>query len=198
MLHNRMAATTDRQQSLVIGGAALAGTSIATLLCSLQFSLLSAFLVSLQLGLVATFVAYREHVQVAITEAPGQARAGAVVATIRNVTAPMFNKPDPYIKNFPDLKTRMINLCDLVAQPAGNEPEHKWAVQLTQTRNDYSIQVQKFKTSDFFFRIVVDFEASAEETFDLIGDIAKRPDWDEICESAGVVEQVSAVTAIQV
>lgn len=53
-------------------------------------------------------------------------------------------------------------------------------------------------TSDFFFRIVVDFEATAEETFDHIADISKRPQWDEICQAAGVLEQVSNVSSVQV
>ncbi|KAJ3043891.1 hypothetical protein HDV00_003929 [Rhizophlyctis rosea] len=46
-------------------------------------------------------------------------------------------------------------------------------------------------------RHVVEMEASAEAAFDFLSDVGKRPVWDEMCESGGVVTRVSRRTTVQ-
>ncbi len=57
--------------------------------------------------------------------------------------------------------------------------------------------MQKKADTDFFFRIVVDFESTPAECFDLMADIAIRPEWDEITQSSGIIDRVSPATAVQ-
>ena len=105
-----------------------------------------------------------------------------------------FNEPDRLIEHYEGLKDELLDLIDLEKQPADGE---HWQVILTQQKNQYMCSVQKKPGTDFFFRIIVDFEATMEETFDLVADIEKRKDWDELTQSAGLVERTSFVSAIQ-
>ncbi|KAJ3260417.1 hypothetical protein HK103_000559 [Boothiomyces macroporosus] len=107
-----------------------------------------------------------------------------------------FDKPDPFIGEYPALRDRLIDLADTEKHPIG-KPDSIWKQVLTQEKGDYTISVQKQDTDKMFFRIVVDFEASPEQTFDHIADITTRNTWDEICQSSGIVERVSAMTAVQ-
>jgi hypothetical protein len=106
-----------------------------------------------------------------------------------------FNEPDRLICYYEELKNEFLDLVDLEKQPADGE---NWKVILTQQRNQYQCSVQKKPNTDFFFRIVVDFEATMEEAFDLLADIEKRKEWDELTQSAGLVERTSFVSTIQV
>jgi hypothetical protein len=106
-----------------------------------------------------------------------------------------FDEPDRLLEHYEGLKNELLALVDLEKQPADGE---NWKVILTQQKNEYQCSVQKKPGTDFFFRIVVDFEATMEETFDLVADIEKRKDWDELTQSAGLVERTSFVSAIQV
>jgi hypothetical protein len=112
--------------------------------------------------------------------------------------APIYTKPDNYIDQLPELRQKMIECCDLEKQPADNDPNSLWRVLLTQKRDDFIVSVHKREGTDFFFRVVVDFEATPEEMFDLIADVERRPDWDELTVKAGIVERISDKTAIQV
>jgi hypothetical protein len=109
-----------------------------------------------------------------------------------------FTKPDTYIQNLQPLREMMLDLCDLEKNPASATNDTDWKIMLTQQKQDYTCSVQKRKDKDFFFRIVVDFEATPEEAFDFMSDIGKRPQWDEICQDAGTVERISHKTSIQV
>jgi hypothetical protein len=109
-----------------------------------------------------------------------------------------FTKPDTYIQHLQPLKEMMLDLCDLENHPASATNDTDWKIMITQQKQDYTCSVQKRKDKDFFFRIVVDFEATPEEAFDFMSEIGKRPQWDEICQEAGTVERISHKTAIQV
>ncbi|KAJ3274211.1 hypothetical protein HDV01_003284 [Terramyces sp. JEL0728] len=107
-----------------------------------------------------------------------------------------FDKPDPFINEYPALRDRLVDLADTEKHPIG-KPDSIWKQVLTQEKGEYSISVQKQDSDKMFFRIVVDFEASPEQTFDHIANISTRNTWDEICQASGIVERLSAMTAVQ-
>ena len=109
-----------------------------------------------------------------------------------------FTKPDTYIDNLPELRQKLLQYTDLEKEPAGDSQNAVWSQVLSQQKNGFSIQVHKRKETDFFFRVVVDFEATMAETFDFMGDISKRATWDEVAESSGTVERISNKTSINV
>ena len=98
------------------------------------------------------------------------------------------------------LKTTFLQLADPVKSPVGPDTE-PWQMVLSRSspnpESKFKIQVHQKRGSDFTFRIVVDIEALPEETFDYMSDITVRPDWDEVCEGAGVLESVDHMTCIQ-
>ncbi|TPX40642.1 hypothetical protein SeMB42_g05558 [Synchytrium endobioticum] len=59
------------------------------------------------------------------------------------------------------------------------------------------IQVYKKSNTDFCFKVVVEIEATPETIFDTLADIDHRREWDEMCENAGVVDNVDAHTKVQ-
>ncbi|KAI8902832.1 hypothetical protein BC833DRAFT_571767 [Globomyces pollinis-pini] len=115
----------------------------------------------------------------------------------KEVPMKISDKPDTYIKEYEPLKNELIALADLEKEKCGPGDDCVWKEVLHQEKELFNISVQKRKDVDFFFRIVVDFEGTPEETFDLVADISKRPNWDEICQSAGIIERISNKTAIQ-
>lgn len=56
-------------------------------------------------------------------------------------------------------------LADLDLQSASTSPDALWSIVIDQSIGDYTCQVHKRKDEDFFFRVLCDFESSAEETF---------------------------------
>jgi hypothetical protein len=113
------------------------------------------------------------------------------------VNIPVFTQPDIYIDQLQALRRQMIECTDLVKQPANNEEESLWRVLLTQKKGDFTCEVHKRVGTEFFFRVIVDFEATKEEMFDLVADIEKRPSWDEITVASGIVERISNKTSVQ-
>lgn len=107
---------------------------------------------------------------------------------------------DPYITQFPPLEAEFCSLADTEASPAGPPGSENvdWHVVLSQSWGNFSIEIHKRVGYDFFFRHVVQLEGTPEETFDLLSDITKRPSWDELCQEAAVLEQVSNRTVVQV
>ena len=110
----------------------------------------------------------------------------------------VFTKPDIFIDNLVELRKLFLQYSDLELEPAGKGPNDIWEPVLSQQKNGFSVQVHKRRNTDFFFRVVVEFEASMAETFDFMGDISKRATWDEVAESSGTVERISHKTSINV
>jgi hypothetical protein len=134
-----------------------------------------------------------------ILESIGFVEPKAVVIEKKEESTVMtFTKPDLYIDQLPELTKRMLELTDLEEMKASENDETPFKILITQQKEDYKCQVHKLKSKDFFFRIVVDFEATPEEAFDFLSEITKRPQWDEICQDAGIIEQISHKTSIQV
>ncbi|KAJ3143283.1 hypothetical protein HDU90_000040 [Geranomyces variabilis] len=106
---------------------------------------------------------------------------------------------DPYISQFPALEAEFLALADLRASPSSppGAPGAIWHTVLKQSWGAFSIEIHKRCDSDFFFRYVMQLEATPEEAFDLLADIKERSAWDELCEDVEVVERVSDRTTIQ-
>ncbi|KAJ3383404.1 hypothetical protein HDU92_004231 [Lobulomyces angularis] len=72
------------------------------------------------------------------------------------------------------------------------------------SRGDYNIVVEKKKDQEFFYRVspivfpvIVDLESTPEAAFDLLADINKRKEWDEVVTNSGVIEEVVPGVKIQ-
>ncbi|KAJ3175197.1 hypothetical protein HDU87_006432 [Geranomyces variabilis] len=106
---------------------------------------------------------------------------------------------DPYISQFPALETEFLAFADLEASPSSppGTPGAIWHTVLKQSWGAFSIEIHKRADSDFFFRYVMQLEATPEEAFDLLADIKERSAWDELCEDVEVIERVSDRTTIQ-
>jgi hypothetical protein len=65
------------------------------------------------------------------------------------------------------LTDKFIALTDLVNEPASDKPDTRWTIVIDETNKDYMCQVHKRVGEDFFFRVLVDFESTPEETFDI-------------------------------
>ncbi|KAJ3152942.1 hypothetical protein HDU86_005397 [Geranomyces michiganensis] len=106
---------------------------------------------------------------------------------------------DPYISQFPALEAEFLSLADLKASPssAPGTKDAVWHTVLNQSWGAFSIEIHKRADSDFFFRYVMELEATPEQAFDLLADIKERSAWDELCEDVEVVEKVSDRTTIQ-
>lgn len=149
-------------------------------------------LVSLALTFLAIHPAFGFNIPILLKLIEEPVRVGMAVPEpeLSQPPAVTFHKPDHLIEHYASLEKRFLALAD--------EQSEMWNVILTQERGNYCCSVQKRSGHDFFFRIVVDFEATKEETFDLLADIAKRKDWDELTEKCGILERISLISSYQV
>ncbi|KAI8924381.1 hypothetical protein BC831DRAFT_436543 [Entophlyctis helioformis] len=133
---------------------------------------------------------------------PQQPQAPASASASASAAMPAAPKPvappaDPYAADLAALEQRFVSLCDMDAEPAGPSASCPWQAVLEKTSGDFFISVQQRKGNDFFFRVVIDLQGTPEDAFDVLADIEGRPAWDDMCESAGVIAEVSPVTKIQ-
>ncbi|TPX31770.1 hypothetical protein SmJEL517_g04972 [Synchytrium microbalum] len=96
---------------------------------------------------------------------------------------------------YPGMSESMIKefleLADTV-HPKESDP---WAL-VASVANPW-IEVYKKANTDFCFKVLVELETTPETIFDTLADIDHRRDWDEMCEDAGVVDNVDANTKVQ-
>ncbi|KAJ3082491.1 hypothetical protein HK102_001648 [Quaeritorhiza haematococci] len=107
-------------------------------------------------------------------------------------------KPNPWLGMLESMEGEILDLLDLEKSPSGppsgNTP---WHTVLTQTHGNFSLQVQKRAHTDFCFRLVSTLETTPEACFDLLSDVTRRVEWDELCEGGGVVEDLGAGMRVQ-
>jgi hypothetical protein len=100
------------------------------------------------------------------------------------------------------LKERFQTLTNETDMPAGPQAEAPWSIVVSHTTSRpgsiFRLQIEQLKGHDFTFRIFVDVDGTPEEAFDLMSDITKRADWDELTEKAGAIEQWDSMSAVQV
>lgn len=140
-----------------------------------------------------------------------KAPEGKVTANQKSLTHPeLVTAFEPLIRALPverqetlaALKERFQTLTNETEQPAGPQAEAPWSVVVSHTTSRpgsiFRLQIEQLKGHDFTFRIFVDVDGTPEETFDLMSDITKRADWDELTEKAGTIEQWDSMSAVQV
>ncbi|KAJ3020420.1 hypothetical protein HKX48_000828 [Thoreauomyces humboldtii] len=112
---------------------------------------------------------------------------------------PAATPDDPYISRYPELEREFLALADTKASPSSppGTPGAVWATVLKQSWGNFSICIDSMVGKEFFFRYSMAMEGTPEEVFDLLGDITRRTNWDELCQEAGVIEQVSNRTTVQ-
>ena len=75
--------------------------------------------------------------------------------------------------------------------------ESMWTIVNQTKEGDYQLQIHRHFQNEFCFRLICDFETTPEEAFDLMGDISLRPNWDSMCQEAGVLQQIDSNTRVQ-
>ncbi|TPX58941.1 hypothetical protein PhCBS80983_g02758 [Powellomyces hirtus] len=80
------------------------------------------------------------------------------------------------------------------------------AVAAAATANDWvlvaslqnpTIEVYKLQNTDFCIKVVAELNCTPETAFDMLADITKRGEWDDLCEESGIVEIVDKATRVQ-
>ncbi|KAJ3300405.1 hypothetical protein HK104_000919 [Borealophlyctis nickersoniae] len=97
--------------------------------------------------------------------------------------------------NLSTLTSSMTSHFLSLADPVPEGADDPW--QLVATLPDPVVQVYKLRNTDFCFKVVADIHATPETAFDLLSDITRRGEWDDLCEEAGVVEVVDGATKYQ-
>ncbi|KAJ3032901.1 hypothetical protein HDV00_006990 [Rhizophlyctis rosea] len=104
---------------------------------------------------------------------------------------PMSRVNDTLRAEIDDMVDSFLSLAD---EP-GDTPDSPW--QLAASIGTPFVEVYKHKASEFCFKVVADLDASPETAFDLLSDITRRGEWDDMTVEAGVVETVNGSTKYQ-
>ncbi|KAI8824563.1 uncharacterized protein EV422DRAFT_325446 [Fimicolochytrium jonesii] len=101
----------------------------------------------------------------------------------------MSTQPETYLSRITSMRASFLTLADLTVNA------DDWTtVALLQTP---PIQVHKRKDTNFCLRVVADLNCTPECAFDLMADITRRREWDDLCEEAGIVEIIDNATKVQ-
>ncbi|KAJ1980536.1 hypothetical protein H4R35_001091, partial [Dimargaris xerosporica] len=65
----------------------------------------------------------------------------------------------------------------------------KWSLVYEQTSPTF-LQVHQSKQQDFCFKMTAVIRNSAETAFDLLADATRRPEWDDMCDSVRIIENL--------
>ncbi|TPX72739.1 hypothetical protein SpCBS45565_g00172 [Spizellomyces sp. 'palustris'] len=60
-----------------------------------------------------------------------------------------------------------------------------------------SIEVYKLQNTDFCVKVIAELNCTMETAFDLLSDITRRVEWDDLCEESGIIEVIDNATKIQ-
>ncbi|KAJ3182853.1 hypothetical protein HDU85_002456 [Gaertneriomyces sp. JEL0708] len=83
----------------------------------------------------------------------------------------------------------------LAAETNDSNVDTPWI--LVASHPDPLIQVYKHQDADFCIKVIAELNCTPETAFDLLADIQRRKEWDELCEECGIVEVVNSSTKIQ-
>lgn len=76
------------------------------------------------------------------------------------------------------------------------ENEANWAHPRLVAQDTLEVAVSTRSDAPFCFRIVAQLKGGHERAFQLMASLPRRPEWDAMCESADVIEQIDPLTAI--
>ncbi|KAI8585752.1 hypothetical protein BDZ88DRAFT_335454 [Geranomyces variabilis] len=101
------------------------------------------------------------------------------------------------------MKSLFLSMADPAALSAGSDssdsatttPQHEW--QLLASLPSPSLSVYKRTDTDFCIKVVADLHCTPETAFDMLADVTRRGDWDDLCEETGVVEVVDRASRVQ-
>ncbi|KAJ1667643.1 hypothetical protein IW140_001301 [Coemansia sp. RSA 1813] len=92
--------------------------------------------------------------------------------------------------------TNMEKMFMQMATQHGNEPEDSPWTPLVSLTDPYPITIQGHATKPFCFRVTFYAPTTPETAFDLLADVTRRSEWDELTDSAKVVEKLGHGDAI--
>lgn len=59
------------------------------------------------------------------------------------------------------------------------------------------LKVYKYNTRDNCFKVIAQLSSTPESAFDILSDIQRRKEWDDLCEEGHVIQQIDGSTKIQ-
>ncbi|KAJ3160608.1 hypothetical protein HDU86_000366 [Geranomyces michiganensis] len=98
------------------------------------------------------------------------------------------------------MKSLFLSMADPAAlagpdSTTGAPQQHEW--QLLASLPSPSLSVYKRTDTDFCIKVVADLHCTPETAFDMLADVTRRGDWDDLCEETGVVEVVDRASRVQ-
>ncbi|ORX98850.1 Bet v1-like protein [Basidiobolus meristosporus CBS 931.73] len=98
----------------------------------------------------------------------------------------------PYVQECEKMTARFSSLIDEDADAPGSP----WTIMVNQLQPSF-LKIYKHKDADFCYKIVATADNTPETAFDLLSDVTKRPEWDDLCDSTRIIEELDAATKIQ-
>ncbi|KAJ1979981.1 hypothetical protein H4R34_002627 [Dimargaris verticillata] len=143
---------------------------------------------------VAMIVSPVRRTQPAEVLAAGEEPPALNLASTTDAAKPSLQSP-PAITRPPTPTHRYAADCDIIAAEllATIEPpipeEGKWSLVFEQTSPTF-LQVHQSKQQDFCFKMTAVIRNTAETAFDLLADAMRRPEWDDMCDSVRIIENL--------
>lgn len=153
-------------------------------------------------SLTPLFSAESLHVNISSTPAPAETEKNSHHKQVEKISTPslkpvsdqtpIFKINNPYANLLDPLVDKMLDYCNLDTHPSGSSPDDMFQTIVTQSssRGNFSVEIAKLKGHDFFFRVVCDMETTPETAFDILSDIDRRKEWDEVVSKSGVVAKI--------
>lgn len=74
------------------------------------------------------------------------------------------------------------------------DAENPWT--LVASLTNPTVDVFKLQNTDFCIKVLADLNCTPETAFDMLSDITKRGEWDDLCEESGVIEIIDSATKV--
>ncbi|KAJ3021804.1 hypothetical protein HKX48_007686 [Thoreauomyces humboldtii] len=82
-----------------------------------------------------------------------------------------------------------------LAEETTGEAKDEWV--LVASLQNPKLSVYKLANTDFCIKVVADLNCTPETAFDMLSDITRRGEWDDLCEETGIVEVIDKSTKVQ-
>lgn len=94
--------------------------------------------------------------------------------------------------NYADVIDAMVKQFLYMSEDADTSA---WSVVCNQTNPP--LQVHKLDSAENCFKVIAQLGSSPEAAFDILSDITRRTEWDDLCEEGHIIERINGSTKIQ-
>ncbi|KAJ1947996.1 hypothetical protein EC988_005356, partial [Linderina pennispora] len=134
---------------------------------------------------------FTQKFQVANKPKKAEEKATTDAAIVTMPKARGSGKPHPYVAKCAELEKTFMNMARQ-GESGGDSP---WEMLASQGA-PYHITVQGHRDRPFCFRITFFSPTLPGTAFDLLSDVLRRPDWDEMTEATRIVEKLNGADSI--